>query len=60
LALFHWRLIPSWAKDAKIASSLINARSETLAEKPSFRTAFARRRCLPFCGLWASVPHDRA
>jgi putative SOS response-associated peptidase YedK len=46
LALFHWGLIPSWAKDAKIASSLINARSETLAEKPSFRTAFSRRRCL--------------
>jgi len=46
LALLHWGLIPSWAKDAKIASSLINARSETIAEKPAFRTAFARRRCL--------------
>src|SRR5947207_1224429 len=46
LALFRWRLIPSWAKDAKITSSLINARSETLAEKPAFRTAFSRRRCL--------------
>ena len=42
----HWGLIPSWAKDAKIASSLINARCETLAEKPAFRTALARRRCL--------------
>jgi putative SOS response-associated peptidase YedK len=46
LALFYWGLIPSWAKDSKIASSLINARSETLAEKPAFRTALARRRCL--------------
>lgn len=46
LALFHWGLIPSWAKDAKLASSTINARGETLAEKPAFRTAFSRRRCL--------------
>jgi putative SOS response-associated peptidase YedK len=42
----RWGLIPSWAKDESIASRLINARSETLAEKPSFRNAFARRRCL--------------
>ena len=46
LALLHWGLIPSWAKDAKLAASTINARGETLAEKPAFRTAFARRRCL--------------
>jgi putative SOS response-associated peptidase YedK len=46
LALLHWGLIPSWSKDARIASSLINARCETLAEKPAFRTAFSRRRCL--------------
>src|SRR6478752_2769946 len=46
LALLHWGLIPSWAKDKKIASSLINARCETVAEKNSFRTALARRRCL--------------
>ncbi len=38
-------LIPSWAKDPKIASSLINARAETIAEKPAFRSAFKRRRC---------------
>ncbi|MBD2580429.1 SOS response-associated peptidase [Oscillatoria sp. FACHB-1406] len=43
---FHWGLIPSWAKDTRIASKLINARSETVAEKPSFRSAFRRRRCL--------------
>jgi putative SOS response-associated peptidase YedK len=41
-----WGLIPSWAKDPKIASSLINARGETVATKPSFRSAFKRRRCL--------------
>ncbi len=43
---FHWGLIPSWAKDAKIGSRMINARSETLTEKPSFRSAYKRRRCL--------------
>ena len=43
---FRWGLIPSWAKDPKIGNRMINARSETLAEKPSFRTAFKRRRCL--------------
>jgi putative SOS response-associated peptidase YedK len=46
LVPFKWGLIPSWAKDPKIASSLINARAETVAEKPSFRSAFKRRRCL--------------
>src|SRR5438105_15845108 len=45
LAMLHWGLVPSWAKDRKIAASLINARSETVAEKPAFRTALARRRC---------------
>ena len=43
---FRWGLIPSWAKDIKIGSRMINARSETVAEKPSFRAAFKRRRCL--------------
>jgi putative SOS response-associated peptidase YedK len=41
-----WGLIPSWAKDGKIGSSLINARAEGIEEKPSFRSAFKRRRCL--------------
>jgi len=41
-----WGLIPSWAKDRKIAASLINARGETVATKPAFRTAFKKRRCL--------------
>ncbi len=41
-----WGLIPSWAMDPNIASSLINARGVTVATKPSFRSAFKRRRCL--------------
>jgi putative SOS response-associated peptidase YedK len=43
---FVWGLIPSWAKDPEIGNRLINARAETLAEKPAFRSAFKRRRCL--------------
>ncbi len=43
---FRWGLVPSWAKDPKIGYRLINARAETVAEKPAFRQAFARRRCL--------------
>jgi len=46
LAWLHWGLIPSWAKDAKMAGSMINARGETIADRPAFRSAFARRRCL--------------
>jgi putative SOS response-associated peptidase YedK len=44
--MLHWGLIPSWSKDAKIGNRMINARSETVAEKPSFRKAFRVRRCL--------------
>ncbi len=46
LALLRWGLIPSWSKDPAIGSRLINARAETAREKPSFRNAFRRRRCL--------------
>ena len=46
LDFFQWGLIPSWAKDPTIGNKMINARSETLAEKPSFKTAYKRRRCL--------------
>ena len=42
----RWGLVPSWAKDPKIGNRMINARSETVTEKPSFRTSFKRRRCL--------------
>ncbi len=42
----RWGLIPAWAKDMEIGSRLINARSETVTEKPSFRSSFARRRCV--------------
>ncbi len=44
--LYKWGLIPSWAKDPTIGERMINARAETLAEKPSFRNAYHRRRCL--------------
>lgn len=42
----RWGLVPSWAKDVKIGARMINARSETVATKPAFRSAFKRRRCL--------------
>ena len=44
--LLHWGLVPSWASDRAIGAKLINARAETVAEKPSFRAAFKQRRCL--------------
>ncbi len=44
--MLHWGLIPSWAKDPKMGAKLINARAETVAEKPAFRSAFRQRRCL--------------
>ena len=46
LQQFHWGLVPFWAKDKSIGARMINARSETVAEKPSFRNAFKKRRCL--------------
>ncbi len=46
VSLLHWGLVPFWAKDKKIGNRMINARAETLAEKPAFRAAFKRRRCL--------------
>ena len=46
LVRLRWGLIPGWAKDPAIGNRLINARAETAAEKPSFRTALRRRRCL--------------
>ena len=46
LVWLRWGLIPSWAKDPAIGNRMINARAETVAEKPSYRAAFRRRRCL--------------
>ena len=46
LRVFQWGLIPSWAKEASIGNRMINARMETVAEKPAYRRAFAARRCL--------------
>ncbi|MDO8185331.1 SOS response-associated peptidase [Conexibacter sp. JD483] len=44
--LLRWGLVPPWARDPSIGYRMINARAETVAEKPAFRTSFARRRCL--------------
>ncbi len=53
LTHFQWGLIPSWSKDPSIGSKLINARAETAADKPAFRAAFKRRRCLiPATGFY--------
>lgn len=46
LSLYQWGLIPFWAKEKAIGNKLINAKSETILEKPSFRTPFRKRRCL--------------
>ncbi len=63
LDYFTWGLIPSWAKDPNIGSRMINARAETLAEKPSFRNAFRRRRCLILTDgfyEWQVIPGRKA
>lgn len=53
LEAFHWGLIPSWAKDRKIASRMINARSETLAERPAFKGLLKKKRLLiPMDGFY--------
>jgi len=62
LRLRRWGLVPGWARDPKLGSRMINARSETVAEKPAFRAAFRRRRCLvPADGFyeWAAGARGR-
>jgi putative SOS response-associated peptidase YedK len=52
-AFLKWGLVPRWAKDPSVGNRLINARAETVTEKPSFREAFSRRRCLvPMSGFY--------
>jgi putative SOS response-associated peptidase YedK len=55
---FRWGLIPSWAKDEQIGYRLINARGETVMEKPSFRSAFARRRLIVPASYFFEWKHE--
>ena len=62
LARFRWGLVPSWAGDPSVGNRMINARAESLAEKPAFEEAFRRRRCLvPADGFyeWRKTPEGR-
>jgi putative SOS response-associated peptidase YedK len=62
IAFMRWGLIPSWAKEARIGASMINARAESLTDKPAFRNAFRQRRCLvPADGFyeWIGLPDGR-
>ena len=60
LELRRWGLVPFWAKDPAIGNKLINARSESVEEKPSFRTAFRKQRCLvPADGFYEWKPVGR-
>jgi putative SOS response-associated peptidase YedK len=62
LALLYWGLVPSWAKEKSIGARMINARAETVSEKPAFRSAFKRRRCLVLADgyyEWQARPHGK-
>jgi len=59
LSVVHWGLVPSWAKDPAVGNRMFNARAESVPDKPAFRRAFARRRCLlPASGYyeWRKPP----
>lgn len=60
LAPFRWGLVPFWAEDKSIGNKMINARSETVAEKPAFRNAFTRRRCLLLADGFYEWKKDRS
>ncbi len=57
LGLFRWGLLPFWASDPRMAAKLINARSETVSDKPAFREAFAKRRLLVPVSGWYEWQH---
>jgi Uncharacterized conserved protein len=60
---FVWGLIPSWAKDPSIGNRMINARAETLSEKPAFRSAYKYHRCLIFSNgfyEWQAQPGEKS
>ena len=62
LSVVRWGLVPHWAKDTTIGSKMINARSETVHEKPSFRQAIKTRRCIvPASGFfeWTLTPNGK-
>jgi putative SOS response-associated peptidase YedK len=61
LTHYRWGLVPSWTKDISMGSRMINARSETAHEKPAFRAAFKRRRCLiPASGFYEWTPRGKS
>lgn len=55
----HWGFVPSWSKDFSVGYSMINARSETVAEKPSFKSAFRKQRCLVIANGFYEWQRDR-
>src|ERR1043165_5129650 len=58
LRVMKWGLVPAWAKDAKVGAKMINARSESAAEKPAFRTSWTKRRCLMPADGWYEWQRD--
>src|SRR5579859_6828540 len=62
IQVLRWGLVPSWAKDTSTGYKMINARSETLEEKPAYRTTFHKRRCLVLADgfyEWKKTPNGK-